>query len=167
MSDKEAAWISTEGNIKGAWHRAHIAYRNIQNEALRILTEHDLIGENPEHAPDRRAFDHVAACNYFGRPGREGESIKESLGQQDIEVAEQRLRSILDTLHPDRVTVASRLGWAVCGANPQRVRSALHHHPPSGNFLVEQSSQELGGCNRKGSFLQVSEGPLAEPIGLD
>ena len=113
LSPKEVEWVSTAGNITGKWRRAHRIYGEIQKEIVCTLIENGV-------TPDEFPLNHVAYCNYFLRPAKEGGSMKGNAVQQDFEVAAEVLGWFIARHGPELVIVTSRFAGGHDGRRADR-----------------------------------------------
>ena len=156
LSEEEARWASTAGNITGRWFRGHTIYREIRNEIARVLRENGV-------TPDDFPLNHVAYCNYFLRPAPvAGGSMEGNEDRQDVAVAEQVLRWFILRHQPQLVIVTSRFasGYAEKVVRDYGIPFLSSPHPSSRWWNTKaQSYDNLTGRNLFSRFLTEQHWP--------
>lgn len=103
LTDKERKWINTARIIERSREEefknpAHSIWKN----SLKVLNS-----AGPQYQDLTDACGDIAFCNFFLRPGREGESLKGEVERIDVELASDRLKQLIASLEPSHVVFLS------------------------------------------------------------
>jgi hypothetical protein len=106
LDPESVSWTDTRevaGIGPKVWAKGHALYKEV-NKVIGNLT-----GQNPQ---TENLFQYVAYYNYFLRPAYpKGESFKNICVEQDLRVAFNAFREIVQILKPDCVYFFSKFGW--------------------------------------------------------
>lgn len=141
LNGTEVAWISTAKIVEDSRkerfrNRAHSIWKN----SLTVIND-----AGPRYPDFTLACDHIAFCNFFLRPARQGLSLE--VKEADIEWANLRLRHILTQYQPDGLVFVSALASSKWQESAElSIRTATTPHPSSSWW--NRTSKKYGG--RKG-----------------
>jgi hypothetical protein len=103
LNEEEIEWISTgaileSSRAEGFSNKAHSIWSN----PFWVINEY-----GPGYGDYTRVADDISFCNFFLRPGLEGESLV--VGQEDVDVANEAFGEIYEDLKPSAVVFLSTL----------------------------------------------------------